>query len=322
MLLSLYLALLFPFELFLFSYIVLGPLHYMTEISWLKDRDFFVRNQLDMRLLMILALSGILFLVSLDLFEFGILKGLTEDGKEVLQKLFVVGLFAALLVSLFSRTSFSKPQKILLTISCIGLGLFCSGNIWFVVIIGIFIPTLIHTTLFTGAFMLDGAMKSRYLMGYIAFFVFVMCNLFFFIYPGIKPILLESAWIQNLYLDSDMYFLNLNVYDLFYGGRSETFVLDSVIGTRIQAFIAFAYSYHYLNWFSKTEIIKWHRTPKPWLILSVVVWLSSIGLHLVDMKIGILFIASLSLLHVYLEFPLNHLTFQSIGRRIQTFVRS
>jgi hypothetical protein len=23
-------------------------------------------------------------------------------------------------------------------------------------------------------------------------------------------------------------------------------------------FIAFAYTYHYLNWFSKTDIIRWH----------------------------------------------------------------
>ncbi len=30
-----------PFQLFLFVYAVLGPLHYLTEISWLHDRDYF-----------------------------------------------------------------------------------------------------------------------------------------------------------------------------------------------------------------------------------------------------------------------------------------
>src|SRR6266852_3186268 len=35
---SAYLA---PFHLFLFSYAVLGPLHYFTEISWLHDREYF-----------------------------------------------------------------------------------------------------------------------------------------------------------------------------------------------------------------------------------------------------------------------------------------
>src|SRR6185295_9642657 len=31
----------FPFELFLISYAVLGPLHYLTEISWLHERKYF-----------------------------------------------------------------------------------------------------------------------------------------------------------------------------------------------------------------------------------------------------------------------------------------
>src|SRR5215212_6090207 len=30
-----------PFHLFLFAYAILGPLHYLTEISWLHDRDYF-----------------------------------------------------------------------------------------------------------------------------------------------------------------------------------------------------------------------------------------------------------------------------------------
>ena len=30
-----------PFELLLLSYAFLGPLHYLTEISWLHDRQYF-----------------------------------------------------------------------------------------------------------------------------------------------------------------------------------------------------------------------------------------------------------------------------------------
>src|SRR5438045_6620252 len=30
-----------PFHVFLFAYAVLGPLHYLTEISWLHDRNYF-----------------------------------------------------------------------------------------------------------------------------------------------------------------------------------------------------------------------------------------------------------------------------------------
>ena len=44
MFLALILALKIPFELFLFSYAVLGPLHYLTEINWLKERNYFSKN--------------------------------------------------------------------------------------------------------------------------------------------------------------------------------------------------------------------------------------------------------------------------------------
>src|SRR5439155_19178393 len=42
MIISCVLAYIIPFELFLFAYAVLGPLHYLTEISWLHDRKYFV----------------------------------------------------------------------------------------------------------------------------------------------------------------------------------------------------------------------------------------------------------------------------------------
>src|SRR5262252_6247411 len=41
-LLALGLAYVVPFELLLLSYVVLGPAHYATEISWLHDRNFFL----------------------------------------------------------------------------------------------------------------------------------------------------------------------------------------------------------------------------------------------------------------------------------------
>ncbi|HWB64555.1 MAG TPA: hypothetical protein VG603_13660, partial [Chitinophagales bacterium] len=47
MLISCVLAFVLPFELFLFSYAVLGPLHYLTEITWLKKRDYFTNGKKD-----------------------------------------------------------------------------------------------------------------------------------------------------------------------------------------------------------------------------------------------------------------------------------
>jgi len=98
--------------------------------------------------------------------------------------------------------------------------------------------------------------------------------------------------------------------------------LDSPNGLRIQGFIAFAYTYHYLNWFSKTEVIKWYKVPKGQLLLSASIWILSIALHLIDVKVGIMFIALLSMLHVIMEFPLNHRSFVSIGRTLTAPLRS
>jgi hypothetical protein len=45
MLFSTVVAFILPFKLFLFVYAVLGPLHYLTEISWLDKRNFFVEKK-------------------------------------------------------------------------------------------------------------------------------------------------------------------------------------------------------------------------------------------------------------------------------------
>ena len=43
-LLSFLLACLLLFELFLFGYAVLGPLHYLTETNWIVNKNYFVAN--------------------------------------------------------------------------------------------------------------------------------------------------------------------------------------------------------------------------------------------------------------------------------------
>src|SRR3954466_6053945 len=45
--LSCLVAFFIPFELFLFSYGVLGPLHYLTEIGWLHKKNYFTKGKYD-----------------------------------------------------------------------------------------------------------------------------------------------------------------------------------------------------------------------------------------------------------------------------------
>lgn len=61
---SFLLALIIPFELFLFAYAVLGPIHYLSEIAWLEKKNFFINNLNRRNFFLIIAtIVSILFFI-------------------------------------------------------------------------------------------------------------------------------------------------------------------------------------------------------------------------------------------------------------------
>src|ERR1700728_3216831 len=60
MLLASCLAMVIPFELVLLSYAILGPAHYLTEISWLKGRQFFVLKKYDYLIIIVVVVVSLL----------------------------------------------------------------------------------------------------------------------------------------------------------------------------------------------------------------------------------------------------------------------
>ena len=70
-------------------------------------------------------------------------------------------------------------------------------------------------------------------------------------------------------------------------------------------FLAFAYTYHYLNWFSKTSIIGWHQISARRTAAILSIWVGSLGLYAYDYVLGLGWLFLLSFGHVVLEFPLN-----------------
>ena len=84
---------------------------------------------------------------------------------------------------------------------------------------------------------------------------------------------------------------------------------------KVQIFIAFAYTYHYLNWFSKTSIIGWKEalTTKRTVYISAI-WIAAVGIYLYDFATGFVALYFLSLLHVFFEFPLNVVTIRELFR--------
>ena len=311
MLISVVAAYIIPFELFLFSYAVLGPLHYLTEISWLDNKNFFIKSKSDIWLL-------VFFVVCIT---FGLYDSKSKANSLVGSLLFSGFVYA--LVLLFVE---KIGVKILLAASIFVVSLIFNFNKYPDVpflLFAIWLPTIIHVYFFTGTFILFGALKSKSRSGIISLLVFVACAFIFFIYMPQNISMPITEYGKETY--SLFRMLNITLYKYLGFGEMATDDYTTLYfgsgSIAIMRFIAFAYTYHYLNWFSKTSIIKWNEISKKRMGIIIVLWLISVGLYLFSYKIGFYALFLLSMLHVFLEFPLNHHTFIGIGKEIKALIK-
>lgn len=326
MLLSCLVAFFVPFELFLFSYAVLGPAHYLTEISWLHERKYFSKGKYDY---IFLGLAGLLlfFVLYVDrIFP----DAHIFTGKNVMQSNFATSLifiaFICGLAMVVLKDSFARLIAfiVIIAISAFshtpGLALFFST----------FLPTLVHVYLFTLLFMLYGSLKSRSKSGYLSCVIMLLCPLLFIlITPSALP---SGAYTFNAYnffkavnesmlqlFNPDIFHKSFDTVDQ-YKAYVHSVIYESNAGLTVMRFIAFAYTYHYLNWFSKTSVIKWHQVPKKRLIVIGVLWAAAVGFYFYKYEIGFHVLFLLSFLHVFLEFPLNHVTFIGIFQETRSIL--
>ena len=112
MFMSAILAYFMPFETFLFAYAFLGPLHYLTEISWLHDRQYFSKGKYDFTFLLIIGvvLSIAAFADDFDSMNFTIYPPLVDaktdfvqwyEGMSIGYISIMLALFSAILFVLF-----------------------------------------------------------------------------------------------------------------------------------------------------------------------------------------------------------------------------
>lgn len=317
MLVSCIVAFRFPFELFLFSYAVLGPLHYLTEISWLHERNYFTEAKPGKRKqrphrgwLALVAVTTMLLIAGFVSAE---IMGLFYSPKWEITFLYLVFVSALLI----TETQRSRQRFwVLLLATALLLPLATSR---YYIIVAFFLVTIIHVLFFTAAFILYGALKGKSVSGVLSLVVFLLCALSFFVYvPGGHG---AGEYIRGSY--SSFNALNAELIKLFGMGQgtSADEVYESRNGLMIMRLIAFAYTYHYLNWFSKTSIIKWHEVSKNRIAVIAVVWLGSLALYAYNYDTGMAVLYFISVLHVMLEFPLNHRTFAGIGRELYALAR-
>ena len=73
------------------------------------------------------------------------------------------------------------------------------------------------------------------------------------------------------------------------------------------------YTYHYLNWFIKVEVIRWADVPKKRLAAIAALSVASTAFYFYDYELGFAYLLALSLTHVLLEFPLNNVSIRELA---------
>jgi hypothetical protein len=294
-----------PFELFLFSYAILGPLHYLTEISWLYKSNFYTKGKYDF---LWLVLFGCITTASSVLDSF-------RDWEDWGMNVIFIGFILSLLFVLIKDIYIKILAIIILAISSV----FMQDSVFYKLFFTVFLPTLIHVFIFTFVFMLFGAMKSKSVTGYISVFVMIICALAcFLVLPGYSGHQVGEYVFKSY---SDFASLNFEFIKLFHLKELQQFdqnavgvIFNSSAGIMVMRFIAFAYTYHYLNWFSKTSVIKWHEVPKKRMAVVIALWIAAVAFYAYNYRTGLKVLFLLSFMHVFLEFPLNFQSFIGIGK--------
>lgn len=312
-LLSCLAAFIWPFELFLLSYAVLGPLHYLTEISWLHDKNYFTHAARAKRSWLLLVGATMLIVL------YGIIVSATQTSAA--NPGWEIALFYLVFVSaLAAALKLSRNFQVLLLVTTLILLLALSSWRYYAVI-AFFLITIIHVFIFTCAFILHGALKSRSLSALITLGVFFACALSFFVFVPGGGSYAVSEYVRGSY--SSFNALNAELIKLLGlgQGRTASEIYESGTGLSVMRFIAFAYTYHYLNWFSKTSVIRWHEAARRRVALISAVWVCALLLYARNYETGMTVLYSLSILHVMLEFPLNHQTFVGITKETRSLLR-
>lgn len=320
---SLAIAIVLPFKLFLFSYAILGPLHYLTEINWLKEKKYFVSSNSKWIKVFLIFTAALAIYPFYKIIDFGVSNSFEDLVKYIFgkQKLVILtAFFFAIALILFKKL---KHLALSLVVSfLLAVLLFYFLPKW-LFIMGLFLPTIIHVYLFTLLFMLYGTVKSNSRFGYYGAGLLLLVPViivFMTIDPGSYVVSKETA---TIYDTSRLMQVNAVMTNMFGGLVDGQFRVLSPIALKIQIFIAFAYTYHYLNWFSKTSIIGWKKSltaRKTFYIVAI--WAAAVGIYYYDFYTGLMALYFLSLLHVFFEFPLNVVTIRELFKFRRTTRRA
>lgn len=319
--LALIVAFYLPYESFLYAYAILGPLHYLTEINWVRDKGFFVKAKRKWLILVILITIGIV--LPKIYFTYFLTDGKTSFlfiGFSLFDQYSNGLIFLALILTwLFIAESISVKVKAIIVVLALILAVLLNTYPLYLVVIGLLIPTVVHVYIFTLLFMLSGGLKTKTSWPFVNIGVLALIPLLIAFIPFDFAGYQSSSFIKNSFLDIHFHHTNV-LFSKFLGLSDGTsFYFYENLELRMQVFLSFAYIHHYLNWFVKTSIIGWHKSidyKRGSYIL--IIWVSLVALFLTNYKLGFYAALSLSFLHVLLEFPINLRSIRQIGSSLKS----
>lgn len=310
-LLSALVAYWFPLELFVLSYVILGPLHYLTEINWLNDKAYFTSDR--GRLWLIIGLTAALALVipklvieyaPLSPFRAAIL-AFNEWSNSII--------FLCLLVA--AAYPWLKTYRAWAATLLLGLGgaLYFNNSEYYTTLVGLMVPTILHVYVFTLLFMLYGARKNGSGYGYGAVLLALSVPLVYALLSLQGTSYLFPDSLKQVYIQNSFHYTPVLFSKLLGWSDGSSFFFYEQLELKLMMFVAFIYCYHYLNWFSKTTVIQWHRTIDRKKAGAIgMLWLVQLALFYYDFRLGFLVSLFFSFLHVILEFPLNMLSIRGL----------
>ncbi|MES2391820.1 MAG: hypothetical protein V4555_09270 [Acidobacteriota bacterium] len=284
-----------PLQVFLLAYVLLGPFHYLTEIAWLKKKKFYFGDGLVSPRMYAWLAGGLAVVGAAD---FVVRHGLS---------FWVIGALLLLSFSVWVRNLY-----VLATIAVAGV-VAKELSPAVVVLVAVIVPTVVHVFFFTWIFTVSGALRSKGL-GWarwvnpvltLAIPVGLVLATVHYRAPGALWVRGEAASFEPFH----QYLAGLWHHTLRMDGG---LLADPVVAALLRL-SAFAYLFHYLNWFAKVDLLEWHKLPlRSWVVL-LTLYAASLGVYGFGFATGILVANFLSLLHVLLEFPLDWRTLRFVA---------
>lgn len=309
------LAYLFPLELFIFAFAILGPLHYLTEINWLTKEGFYIEwNKI------IWALVGVVVSLTLVLPKLYFTFDGSADSIPGQILLFVnkwsnTLIFFAIIGALIATVVKSNFYRIPLILFAIIIAFNSNGTEDYSLILGLYVPTVIHVYFFTLLFMLYGARKNKSRFGLLSVLTALIIPLVIIYVPIDQGMYHFSDTMKGIYTDNRFHVTGVSIAKTLGLSDGTTFFFYEKIELRLMMFISFIYLYHYLNWFSKTTTIKWHKNLTTGRTITIMLlWIIMLALFYYDFKTGFIVSLFFSFLHVILELPLNMLSIREVLR--------